>query len=346
LLARAARSLATERDQARRLGALAVIATGTWVERSEDELLEDVISVVADRFAPDMVRVGVMASPGAVTFPDRLSTGPWPEAGDRYSSDLTVGGQASGVVEFARPAGQFQPPDFVIMDTLVAEIGIAVENVRLYRQLDTLFRTYLSPDVVETLKADPSQAGLGGSIAHLTALFADLRGFTTFSERTDPAQVMELLNRYFGVAVPIVLQNGGTVVQFVGDAMLAVFDAPTPRPDHEFRAARTALEMQKAINRVAGDGPDTPRFRIGINTGPALIGNIGSAELRSFNVVGDAVNVAARLETSADPGTVFIGETTYSAIATRVEATRLGPLELKGKDLPVTAYRLERILDR
>lgn len=346
LLARAARSLATERDQARRLGALAVIATGTWVERSEEELLEDVISIVADRFAPDMVRVGVTASPGAVTFSDRLSTGPWPEAGDRYSSDLTVGGQVSGVVEFARPAGQFQPPDFAIMDTLVAEIGIAVENVRLYAQLDTLFRTYLSPDVVETLKADPSQAGLGGSIAHLTALFADLRGFTTFSERTDPAQVMELLNRYFGVAVPIVLQNGGTVVQFVGDAMLAVFDAPTPRPDHEFRAARTALEMQEAIDRVAGDGPDTPRFRIGINTGPALIGNIGSTELRSFNVVGDAVNVAARLETSAEPGTVFVGETTYSAIAPRVEATRLGPLELKGKDLPVTAYRLERILDR
>lgn len=127
--------------------------------------------------------------------------------------------------------------------------------------------------------------------------------------------------------------------------MLAVFDAPTPGPDHEFRAARTALEMQDAINRVAGDDPDAPRFRIGINTGPALIGNIGSAELRSFNVVGDAVNVAARLETSAEPGKVFIGESTYSAIASRVEATRLGPLELKGKGLPVTAYRLERVLD-
>jgi len=188
-------------------------------------------------------------------------------------------------------------------------------------------------------------AGLGGSITHLTALFADLRGFTTFSERTDPAEVMELLNRYFSVSVPIVLRNGGTVVQFVGDAMLAVFDAPAPRPDHEFRAARTALEMQTAIARIASDGSDTPRFRIGVNTGPALIGNIGSSELRSFNVVGDAVNVAARLETSAEPGTVLIGETTFSAIAPRVEATEIGPLELKGKDLPVIAYRLERIVD-
>jgi class 3 adenylate cyclase len=344
LLARAARSLATERDQARRLGALAVIATGTWVERREDELLEDVISVIAERFAPDVVRIGVMGTPGAVAFSDRLSTGPWPNGGDRYSLELTVGGEPSGVIEFARPAGQFRPRDFVIMDTLVAEIGIAVENVRLYRQLDSLFRTYLSPDVAETLKADPAQAGLGGSIAQLTALFADLRGFTTFSERTDPAQVMDLLNRYFGVAVPIVLRNGGTVVQFVGDAMLAVFDAPTPRADHELRAARTALEMQEAIAKIADGGAETPRFRIGINTGPALIGNVGSAELRSFNVVGDAVNVAARLETSAEPGSVLIGETTYQVIADRVEAIELGPLELKGKDLPVVAYRLERIV--
>jgi class 3 adenylate cyclase len=258
---------------------------------------------------------------------------------------MTVGGESAGIVEFARPTGQFRSRDKVIMDTLVAEIGIAVENARLYRQLDTLFRTYLSPDVADTLKADPSQAGLGGSIATVTAMFADLRGFTNFSERTEPAKVMDLLNRYFGVAVPIVLRNGGTVVQFVGDAMLAVFDAPTPAPDHEFRAARTALEMQSAISKVAGDAPATPRFRIGVNTGPALIGNIGSAELRSFNVVGDAVNVASRLETSAEPGTVLIGETTYAAIASRVEVTALGPLELKGKDLPVTGYRLERLVD-
>jgi adenylate cyclase len=344
VLARAAHSLATERDQARRLGALAVIATGTWVDRSEEELFDDAISIIAERFAPDVVRVGVMDSPGAITFPDRLSTGPWPDTGDRYSLQLTVGGEPTGVVEFARPSGQFRPRDFAIMDTLVAEIGIALENVRLYRQLDSLFRTYLSPDVAETLKADPSQAGLGGTIADVTALFADLRGFTTFSEGTDPSEVMDLLNRYFGIAVPIVLRNGGTVVQFVGDALLAVFDAPAPGPDHEFRAVRTALEMQEALSRIAETIPDAPRFRIGINTGTALIGNIGSDELRSFTVVGDAVNVASRLETTAEPGTVLVGETTYLAIAERVEVTRLGPLELKGKDLPVIAYRLERLV--
>ena len=344
VLARAARSLATERDQARRLGALAAIGTETWVERTEEELLEGVVEMIGDGFSPDAVRIGVVSTEG-IGFPDRLATGAWPADGDRYSKDLTVGGERAGVIEFARPVGRFHPRDVSIMDTLVAEIGIAVDNVRLYRQLDTLFRTYMSPDVADTLRADPSRAGLGGSMVELTALFADLRGFTSFSERTDPVEVMELLNQYFGAAVPTVLRNGGTVVQFVGDALLAVFDAPQPRPDHAFRAAKTALEMQEAIAAVSSDIEDAPRFRIGINTGPALIGNIGSAEMRSFNVVGDAVNVASRLETSGDPGSVIIGETTYQAIADRVEATPLGALELKGKERSTLAYRLDGIIE-
>jgi class 3 adenylate cyclase len=342
VLARAARSLATERDQARRLGALALIPTETWVERNEDELLAGIVTIVAGRFSPDVMRIGVSTPEGTI-FPDRLRTGPWPNGGDTYTRDMSVGGETAGVIEFARPNGEFRPRDHTIMDTLVAEIGIAVENVRLYGQLDTLFRTYISPDVADSLRADPSQAALGGSITEVTAMFADLRGFTTFSETTDPEAVMGLLNRCFGVAVPIILEKGGTIVQFIGDALLAVFDAPTPRPGHELRAAQAALSMQQAISDFAGDGASTPKFRIGINTGPALIGNIGAAEFRSFNVVGDAVNIASRLETSAEAGTVLIGESTYRAIAEKVVVTPLGPLELKGKEEPVVAFRLDGI---
>jgi class 3 adenylate cyclase len=342
ILAKAARSLATERDQARRLGALALIGTESGVERNEDELLESVIAVLAERFAPDVVRIGLDSGHGLV-YPDWLATSTWPSDGGRYAKDLTVGGDQAGVIEFARPGAEFRPRDIAIMDTLVAEIGIAIDNVRLYRQLDTLFRTYMSPDVADTLRADPSAAGLGGSIVELTALFADLRGFTSFSERADPGEVMELLNEYFGLVVPIVLRNGGTVVQFVGDALLAVFDTPEPRPDHAFRAARAALEMQEAISGVASDWEGRPLFRIGINTGPALVGNVGSTEMRSFNVVGDAVNVASRLESSAQPGTVLIGESTYKTISDRVDVTPLGALDLKGKETAIVAYLLKRV---
>ena len=126
------------------------------------------------------------------------------------------------------------------------------------------------------LLADPRPAALGGSLVELTALFADLRGFTSFSERVEPGEIVEMLNRYHTAAVPIVLGNGGTIVQFVGDALLALFNAPAAQPDHALGAARAALAMQEAAEEIAAGEPGWPRFRVGVNTGPALVGNIGS----------------------------------------------------------------------
>lgn len=343
VLARAARSLAAERDQARRLGALALIGTEVDVEKGDEAMLEEMVAILGPRFAPDVVRIG-LSTDDVIFYPQPLSSGTWPEGANEHTLDLEVGSERVGVIEFARTEGEFRDRDTAIFETLAAEMGIALENAKLYAQLDRLFRTYLSPDVAETLRADPSRAELGGSMVEITALFADLRGFTSFSESTDPGTVLETLNRYFGRAVPTILRNGGTVVQFVGDALLAVFDAPTPRPDHAFRAAKAALEMQEAIAEEAGGDDARPRFRIGINTGIALIGNVGSAEMRSFNVVGDAINVASRLETSAEVGQVVIGHETYRHIADRVSVTELGPIELKGKSEPIVAYRLDGIV--
>lgn len=341
ILRRAALSLAAERDQARRLGGLALIGTGLSVERGRESMLAEMISILGPRFEPDVMRIGVR-SDDVVVYPSDLTSAEWPTGGYEHSEDLRDGSDRIGVIEFARSTGEFRPRDIAIFETLAAEMSIALENARLYSQLDTLFRTYLSPDVAETLRADPARAELGGSLVEVTALFADLRGFTSFSESTDPATVMETVNRLFGKAVPVILSHGGTVVQFVGDALLAVFDAPVPQPDHAFRAALAATGMQQAVATEMGDG-DGPRFRIGINTGVALIGNIGSAEMRSFTVVGDAINVASRLETSAEVGQVVISEETLAAIGDRVSVTPLGPIELKGKSEPIVAYRLDGI---
>lgn len=341
ILRRAARSLAAERDQARRLGGLALIGTELSIEKGREAMLAEMISILGPRFEPDVMRIG-LRSGDSVDYPAGLSSAPWPEDAHEHTEDLRDGSDRVGVVEFARSNGEFRSQDVAIFETLAAEMSIALENAELYSQLDSLFRTYLSPDVAESLRADPTRAELGGSLVELTALFADLRGFTSFSEATDPATVMATLNRLFGMAVPVILSHGGTVVQFVGDALLAVFDAPVPQPDHAFRAALAAVEMQQAIADEMDDD-DGPRFRIGINTGIALIGNIGSAEMRSFNVVGDAINVASRLETSAEVGQVVIGEQTYRSVGDRAAVTPLGPIELKGKAEPIVAYRLDGI---
>lgn len=339
VLSRAARALVVERDQARRLGALAAVGTEAGIEQGEDELLARVVEIVGDAFGRDLMRIGVIRD-GAMTYPERLATGAWAGTGGQVSHPVTVMGTVVGSVEFLRPGGRFDDSDHAVYETLAAEVSIALENSRLYAQLDTLFRQYMSPDVAATLIADPTQAALGGAVVEVTALFADLRGFTTFSERSRPEEVVEMLNRCFGAAVPHVLDHGGTVIQFQGDAMLATFNAPARQAGHAREAAEAALEMQEAIAELIADHPDWPRFRIGINTGEALVGNIGSDRIRSYNVMGDAINVAARLEAIAEPGTVVIGQTTHDALGPGAVVDPLGPLDLKGKEHPVTAYRL------
>ena len=140
--------------------------------------------------------------------------------------------------------------------------------------------------------------------------------------------------------MPCILDKGGTVVQFVGDALLALFNAPARQDDHAGAGGRAALAMQARGRGHRGVEPDWPRFRVGVNTGPALVGNIGSPALRGFNAMGDAVNVAARLESVAQPGQVVIGESTRAGLPSDAAVEPLGELAVKGRQGGVVAYRL------
>ncbi len=209
----------------------------------------------------------------------------------------------------------------------------------LHRRVEELFRQYLSPDVAASLLARPELADLGGEEVEVTVLFADLTGFTSFSERVRPEEAVAMLNGAFSTAVPIVLGEGGTIVQFAGDALMAIFNAPVRQDDHALRAARAALDMQRATAPLAVEAGH-PRFRVGITTGPALVGNIGSAELRSFTAIGDTPNLAARLQTFAAPGSVVIGERTYDLVRDVASVRPLGTPALKGKSVPVAVFEL------
>ena len=176
--------------------------------------------------------------------------------------------------------------------------GLVVAD--LHRRVNELFHRYLAPEVADALIADPALAELGGEEVEVTVVFADLTGFTSFSERVSPEEAMAMLNRSFAAAVPVVLAEGGTIVQFSGDAMMAIFNAPVRQTDHVLRAARAALRLQ-ADTSAGWEGPPTPRFRVGLNTGPALVGNVGSAELRSFTAIGDTTNLPLDCRRSLRP---------------------------------------------
>jgi class 3 adenylate cyclase len=174
----------------------------------------------------------------------------------------------------------------------------------------------------------------------VSVLFADLVGFTSFSEGRDPREVSSMLNAYFEVAVPaIVEEHGGEVDKLIGDAVMATFKELPGAADHAERAARAALMIRERTLALAAENPDWPRFRIGVNTGEVMVGVVGAGGGRSYTVIGDAVNVAARLEAAASPGAIVIGQETLARLpGARTES--LGAIDVKGKSEPVPAYVL------
>jgi adenylate cyclase len=181
---------------------------------------------------------------------------------------------------------------------------------------------------------------LAGS-REVSILFADLQGFTPFAERTSPWRVAAMLNGYFARLVPLLERSGGTVHQIVGDAVMAIFNEHGDVPDHAARAARAALDFQATAAEVAAAHPEWPRFRVGVNSGEVLAGVVGGATgHRKHGVVGDTVNLAARLEHEAPVGQVVVGAGTVTALPPGAVLERLAPLTVKGKGEPVEAYVL------
>jgi class 3 adenylate cyclase len=240
---------------------------------------------------------------------------------------------------------------FIVNITAVSIVVFAAlyafvrERARAFAAVHRLFGQYLSPQIVRSLLSDPGRAALGGENREVTALFADLEGFTPFTESRSPHETVLALNRYFSAVVPVVFANGGTIIQFAGDAIVAVWNAPVEQPRHALAAARTALAMQRAIEAIVAEDPSLPRFRVGIATGAALVGNIGSEELRNYVAHGDAVNLAARLQTGAIAGQVVVSAPTYALIRDLATVRPLGRFVVKGKSEEVEAFVLERVAD-
>ncbi len=350
VLERAAEALSADRRQLRRLAGLVEVGRRASVIQAEDEVLEEVRTVIGAAFAPDRVAVRLLRDgelvPAAGPLDERAmgeGAGQLAEDGRTLVLPLLVKGRAAGVLEVeavGRPLGERTER---IAETLATQVALTLENARLYRQLDDLFRSYVSADVVTALVADPDRAALGGAITEVSVLMADVVGFTAYAERSRPEDVVTMLNTYYSAVVPEVVGHGGIVTQFVGDAVVALFGAPERHPDHARRAAAAGLAFQAAVEVVRADHVDWPRFRVGVNTGPALVGNIGSEELRHYTAIGDTVNLAARLEASAPPGTVVVSAETLAALGAGAEGEPLGELTVKGRAAPVAAHVLRRL---
>lgn len=292
----------------------------------------------AGELAAEAARKGDVTASGALLYAPL-------EIGNRVIGALGVSNRISSM-----PLSEH---DRRLLLALADYAAIALENARLLRQAEKtkerekqvirgLFERYVAPTVVERLLARPDQVTLGGTRQLVAVLFADIRGFSTYSTQTDPETLVYALNQHLAVAAEAILAEEGTLDKLMGDAVMAFFNAPLPQPDFPLRAVRAALRLHHAVARVHQELLPEHRlyFGVGISVGEAIVGNIGTSQMMSFTAIGDTVNLGRRLQEYARGGQTLLSQWTYQMVRKQVDARPVGALDIKGHEQPEPAFEL------
>ena len=246
----------------------------------------------------------------------------------------------------------FSRDDLELISAVAAQTAVAVENARAHARLAreevarANYERFLPPYVVRQILEHPESFKLGGVNQTITVLFADIRGFTRFSEHTAPEAVVQLLNRYFTAMSDIVFAHGGTLDKYLGDGLMALFGAPTATPEDACNAVAAAIAMQRQMRiineRFARDGSQQINIGIGLHTGEAVVGYIGSERRSEYTAIGDTVNLAQRLEANAEGGQILLSEATATAAADMNCPLRPRPaLTVKNRVQPVPLFEVD-----
>ncbi|MEO8033586.1 MAG: adenylate/guanylate cyclase domain-containing protein [Acidobacteriota bacterium] len=277
---------------------------------------------------------------------------------DRTRSQLASGAIAIVALAATAATGYALLRSGIVIPTVAIALAIALTYIVITvlnfvaeqhqtAVLRTTFGRYVSPQILVHILAHPEKVRLGGERRDLTILFSDIRGFTSISEASEPEQVVEMLNEYLTKMVDILLAHGGTLDKFIGDAVMGFWNAPAPNADHARNAVRCAIEMIDETARLRArwetEGKASIRIGIGINTGDAVAGNIGAEQVFGYTVIGDAVNLASRLESkNKDYGTeIIISEFTLARIGEAFETVYLDDVKVKGKENAVKIYEVK-----
>lgn len=244
----------------------------------------------------------------------------------------------------------------LVVPVMVALVAIYYTGMHYYKarkaklSIERAFNKYVAPQVVDEIaKSETYELKLGGENRDVAVLFVDIRGFTPLSESLEPEQVVEILNRYLELTTSCIFKHGGTLDKFIGDATMAVFNAPFDTEDYVYKAVLTAWDivqggvmMEKELSERYGKQVG---FGVGVNCGPAVVGNIGCDFRMDYTVIGDTVNTAARLESNAPKSTVYISDEVYERLKDRIEVDEVGQIPLKGKSNGVFVYSVTGVKD-
>src|SRR4051812_8038782 len=267
---------------------------------------------------------------------------------------LWSGERIMGVIQVDSPfhVGAFGERDIDVLATLANYAAVAVERIRYARKAETerqarsRLERYHSPSVIEEVLRGGDEGMRRLQSAQATVLFADLVGFTTFAENAPPERVAESIDAFLDLSVEAIFRAGGTLDKFIGDCVMAFFGAPVAQSDHALRGVRAAVEIQTGLAawnaRRAAEGLPGFKARVALNSGPVVVGDIGSARRVDYTVLGNTVNVAPRLEGVAPPDEIVIGPETHRLLDGAFSTEPLGELQLKGLQQRIQAYRVVR----
>lgn len=223
-----------------------------------------------------------------------------------------------------------------------------LEQLSEKKKIRNIFGRYVAPQVVDKILEDSDNIKLGGERRYISVLFVDIRGFTPLSEKAEPEQIVEILNNYLELCEQSIFKNNGTLDKFIGDATMAIYNAPLELEDHALQAVKTAWDMKMGAQKLKEDLFEKygkiVDFGIGVNTGYAVVGNIGSKKRMDYTAIGDTVNTSARLEANAKAGQILISESTYNHVKDQILATPLGGIKVKGKETLIQIYQVEGIV--
>jgi adenylate cyclase len=203
-----------------------------------------------------------------------------------------------------------------------------------------LFERMVSPAVIHQL--DPNKLQLGGKRANITTIFADIRGFTSFSEKQSPEKLVAVLNRYLAAMAEAVLAQEGTIDKFMGDAIMAWFNAPIPQADHTLRAVKAALALRASVENLYSELPLEERlyFGAGIHYGEAVLGLIGTEKRLEYTAISDSVNIAKRIQENSANNQILISREAYERVKQEVEVKPVPPMSAKGKTRPLEVFEV------
>ncbi len=234
-------------------------------------------------------------------------------------------------------------PAFLALSAVTCIVIHYYEAWRAKREIEKAFKKYVAPQVVSKIaKSGNYELKLGGETRNIAALFVDIRGFTPLSESLEPEQVVEILNSYLNLTTKCIFNHGGTLDKFIGDAAMAVFNAPFDTEDYVYQAVLTALDIVKGSNAIDSECMEKfgkhVGFGVGVNCGEAVVGNIGCEFRMDYTAIGDTINTAARLEANAPRGKVYISGEVFENVKDRITADPVGEIPLKGKSKSVFVY--------